>query len=245
MVINQRDHAIVSFDQRRAAFHPVTAVVISDSAEFADRCAVDVTAQHGVDVVTLRIMSHSGFEFTDKTDGVLHRSLGIGTEGPVAQAEMPPDEVNKRIEREEKLVANVACEREPLHPAAAGHHHVEFVTVNNQYPLACGGHMDCVLLNLDIPVGATEARHQFVVISRDVNYAGALAGFAENFLDHIVVLLWPVNCAPQRPDIDEIAHDVQRVEIGFAQKVQQRSGVATARAQVRVGNPRRPIAFRS
>src|SRR6476469_6795345 len=101
--------------------------------------------------------------------------------------------------------------------------------------------MDCVLLNLDIPVRTTEARDQFVVISRDVNYTCALTGFAQNFLDHIVVLLWPVNCPPQRPDINQVADDVQRVEISLAQKIQQRSGVAAARAQVRVGYPRGAI----
>src|SRR6476620_5935564 len=105
--------------------------------------------------------------------------------------------------------------------------------------------MNCVLLNLDIPVGTTEARHQFVVISRDVNYAGALAGFAQNFLDDVVVLLWPINCATQRPDIDQVAHDVQSIEIGLTQKVQKRGGVAAARTQVRVGNPRGAIALRS
>src|SRR5512132_1875537 len=98
--------------------------------------------------------------------------------------------------------------------------------------------MDCVLLDLDIPVGSTEARHQFVVISRDVNYTCALASFAQNFLDHVIVLLWPVNYPPQRPNIYKVSHDVERVEVGLAQKVQQRSGVAAARAKVRIGNPR-------
>src|SRR4029077_422273 len=105
--------------------------------------------------------------------------------------------------------------------------------------------MNCVLLNLDIPVGTTEARHQFVVISRDVNYARPLAGFAQNFLDDVVVLLGPINYATQRPDIDQVADDVQRIEIGLAQKIQKRSGVAAARAQMRVGDPRGAIALRS
>ena len=66
MVIDQRDHAVIAFDQSRAALHPVTTVVISDSAEFADRCAVDVPTQHRIDVIPLRVMRHSGFEFTDE-----------------------------------------------------------------------------------------------------------------------------------------------------------------------------------
>ena len=113
--------------------------------------------------------------------------------------------------------------------------------MNNQDAFPGSGHVDCALLDLDIPVGATEAGHQFVVISGDVNYAGALACFTQNFLDHVIVLLWPINSPPQRPNVDQVAHDVQRVEISLAQKVQQRSSVATARAQVRVGDPRRAI----
>ena len=55
---------------------------------------MDVSTQHGIDVVTLRVMRHSGLELTDEAHGVLYRSFGIRTEGPVAQAEMPPDKVN-------------------------------------------------------------------------------------------------------------------------------------------------------
>src|SRR4029453_9636300 len=103
--------------------------------------------------------------------------------------------------------------------------------------------MDCAFLDLDISVSPTEARHQFIVISRDVNYTCALAGLAQNFLDHVVMFLWPVNRSPQRPDVDHVAHDVERIEIGLAEKIQKRGGVAAARAQVRVGYPRRAIAL--
>src|SRR6266404_3677083 len=97
--------------------------------------------------------------------------------------------------------------------------------------------MNCPLLDLDIPIGPTEVDHELVVISRDVNDARAFARFAENFLDYVVVLLWPVNSTTQRPDIDEIAHDVQCLEIVLAQKVEQRGGVAATRTQVRIRDP--------
>src|SRR5215471_14353525 len=103
MVIHQSDHAIVAFDQRRAAFNPVTAIVIRDRAEFADRCAVDMPTQHGVHAIALCVMRNSGFELTDETYRVLHRSLGIRAERPVPQTETAPDKVDERIEREEKL----------------------------------------------------------------------------------------------------------------------------------------------
>src|SRR6186997_3244938 len=36
MVVDERDHAIVAFDQRCAALNPITAIVIRDRTEFAD-----------------------------------------------------------------------------------------------------------------------------------------------------------------------------------------------------------------
>src|SRR5215475_11948875 len=114
VIINHRDRAIIAFDQGRATLNPVTTVVISDSAEFAHGHAMDVSAQHGVHVIPLCVMRHSSFEFADKTHGILHSSLGIRAERPEAQAETTPDEVNKWIERKEKLVAEVTGKREPL-----------------------------------------------------------------------------------------------------------------------------------
>src|SRR5215468_6195057 len=98
MVIHQSDHAIVALHQCSAALNPVTAVVIGDRAEFADRCAVDVATQHRVHVIALRIMRHSGFEFSNETYGVLHGSLCIRAERPVTQTETAPDKVDERIE---------------------------------------------------------------------------------------------------------------------------------------------------
>src|SRR5262249_40520105 len=79
--------------------------------------------------------------------------------------------------------------------------------------------------------------HEFVVISRDVDDAGTLAGLAQDFLDDVVVLLRPINSATQRPDINEIPHYVERVEIVLAKKIEQRCGIAAPLAQIGVGDP--------
>src|ERR1700745_202327 len=105
MVINQRDHSIVAFDQCCATLDPVATIVISDLAEFANGCAVDVPAQHAIHMVTLRVMRHSRFEFANEAHRVLYGSLGIGAERPETQTETPPDKIDERIEREQKLVA--------------------------------------------------------------------------------------------------------------------------------------------
>ena len=104
--------------------------------------------------------------------------------------------------------------------------------------------MNCSLLDFDIAVNATEVGHQLVVIARDIDHMRAFARFAQNFLDHVVVLLGPVNSATQRPDIDQVADDVQSLEIVRAQEIEQRCGIAATRTQVRIGDPSGPITFR-
>src|SRR5215208_560094 len=101
--------------------------------------------------------------------------------------------------------------------------------------------MNGVLLDVDVSISTKKANHQFVVISRDINDTGTLAGLTQDFLDDIVMLLRPINSAAHRPDIDEITHNVKRIEIILAKKVEQCCGVTTARAQVRVGDPRSAI----
>src|ERR1043166_8489704 len=113
--------------------------------------------------------------------------------------------------------------------------------MNNQDALACGGHMNCVLFDFNVPINSAKAGYQFVVVSQDVNYACALACLAQDFLDDVVVLLRPVNSAPQGPDVDQVTDDVQRTKIMLPQEVQQRRSIATARSQVRVGDPRRAM----
>ena len=104
--------------------------------------------------------------------------------------------------------------------------------------------MNCPLFDLDVAVGATEVGHQLVVISRDLNYMRPFAGLTQKFLDHVVVLLRPVNSATQRPNINQVTHNVQRIEIVHAQKIEQRRGIAAARAQVRIGDPSGAITSR-
>ena len=100
--------------------------------------------------------------------------------------------------------------------------------------------MNGVLPDVDVSISTKEADHQFVVISRNVNYASALAGFAQDFLDDIVMLLGPINSAAQRPDIDQIAHDIKRFEIVFAQKIEEAGCPTGASTQMDIGNPGGP-----
>src|SRR5205807_6789465 len=120
--------AIVALHKCRAAFHPVTTVVICDVAELTDSGAMNVATEHGIYVIAFRIMRDSSFEFANEADGVFHPPLCIRAKRPVAQAEPSSDEIDERIQREQKLIANVTGECQPLHIL---HHRVQFVSMND------------------------------------------------------------------------------------------------------------------
>src|SRR5207244_12036559 len=70
-------------------------------------------------------------ESSDEAYRVLDAFLRVGAERPVTEAEPAAHEINRRIEREQEVVANVAREGEPLYVL---HHRVELVPVNNDHP---------------------------------------------------------------------------------------------------------------
>ena len=121
-------------------------------------------------------------------------------------------------------------------------HGVELVPVNNEHPASVRQAMNGMLLQDDITIGAIKFGEQIVVIPRDVNDACAFARLAQDFLHDVVVLLRPVNAAAQLPDVDQVAHHIERFEFVLAQEIEQRARVRAARAQMHVRDPRRPHA---
>ena len=83
------------------------------------------------------------------------------------------------------------------------------------------------------------------MVARDVDELGALAAFAQDLLDDVIVPLRPIARAAQAPDVDDVAHEVERFHLGLAQKPEHAFGVAAVRAQVEIGNPGGAIPVRS
>ena len=100
--------------------------------------------------------------------------------------------------------------------------------------------MNGALLDRDVAVNAVEIAEQLVVISRDINDPRPLARFAQDLLDHVVMLLRPVTAPAHLPDIDQIAHHVERLHFVLAQKIEQQRRITSARPEMHIGNPRRP-----
>src|SRR5437660_1464938 len=107
-------------------------------------------------------MRHSSFEFADEAHRVLHASLCVRAERPITQTEATSDEIDERIEREQKLVAKITSERQPFHVLNDG---IKLVAMNDQNAFARGGQVNCSLLDFDIAVSAAEVGNQLVVVS--------------------------------------------------------------------------------
>ena len=93
------DLTIEKFDQCRASFHPIAAVVVRDSADLPDCCAMDVSTQHRVHRVPLRVMYDCFLKFADETYRILYSLFGVSAQRPVAEPETAPDEIDQWIER--------------------------------------------------------------------------------------------------------------------------------------------------
>src|SRR5450756_2410282 len=68
--------AVLVFDQRRAAFHPVAAIHVADALLVANGRTVDVPADDALGAVTPRLGGERLFERADVIHGVLDLQLG-------------------------------------------------------------------------------------------------------------------------------------------------------------------------
>lgn len=97
---------------------------------------------------------------------------------------------------------------------------IKLVAMNNQEASRIRGPMERVFLNADVTVASEKLREKFIMVPGDDDHPGALPGFAQNFLQDVVVRLWPKHSPPHCPPIDEIADDVERLALVLTQKVQ-------------------------
>ena len=53
---------------------------------------------------------------------------------------------------------------------------------------------------------------------------------------------WPINSSPHLPGIDQVPHDVERLYLIIAKKIEEGGGFAAARSEMDIGNPGCPQA---
>src|SRR5581483_8219149 len=111
------------------------------------------------------------------------------------------------------------------------------VAVDDEEAAPVGGFMDRGFGDVDAAeMRAVIATQEFVVIAGNVDDAGALARFAQQFLYYVVMLLRPVPVGLQLPSIDDVAHQIDYVCVVIAEEIEEAFGLASPGAEMHVGD---------
>src|SRR5262249_11249716 len=81
---------------------------------------------------------------------------------------------------------------------------------------------------------STIVAQRLVMITGNKHELGAFARLAQELLQHVVVRLWPVDAAPDAPEVDDVADKVDAVCVVAAQEVEEGFGLTGLRAQMQV-----------
>src|SRR5260370_35624552 len=118
------------------------------------------------------------------------------------------------------------------------------MAVDHEHALTAYRFVDDIRLDRNVSVSSGECAHELVVISWDVNHRHALARFAQDLLNHVVVLLWPVAAKAQLPDVDQIGDYIKFFAIVIAQNLSSASAllvrVPKCTSEIQAARTRRP-----
>ena len=82
--------------------------------------------------------------------------------------------------------------------------------------------------------------HGLVVIAGNVDQVGAFAHFAQELLQHVVMGLRPIDAAPDAPEVDDIADQINLGRFVAAQEIEEGFGLTSFGAEMNVGNKQAP-----
>ena len=221
-------------DQRRAALDPVAAVVISGRINIADHGNVDVPANNPLDFRIICKTHDALLEFADVIDCAFDFPFRVSAERPVTEAKAATDEIDGRIQLQQKLIADIPDMGEPLRALDDG---IEFMAVDDEQAATVGGGVNGAGLDGDVAEIVVIRGDELVVIPRDVNKTRAFAGDAEELLDDVVMRLRPVKTTAEAPDINEVADDVEGFKFPLSQEIEQRFSLRASCAEMNVRNP--------
>ena len=138
-----------------------------------------------------------------------------------------------------QLVAAVAEEGQPL---GIAHDDIELVAVDHEIAPPVGGGVHGLVLDLDAAeVGTAVLAQRLVVVAGYEHDARALARLAQQLLDDVVVRLRPDGAAPDPPEVDDVAHEVDGLGVVFLQEIEQQIGLRCPRPQMHVRDKQRAI----
>jgi len=121
---------------------------------------------------------------------------------------------------------------------------VEEIAVDDPQTLARERGVEGFAAHVDVTESeVAELSRSFVMIAGNVDHLRAFAGFAQHFLDHVVVRLRPEPAFAELPSIDDVTDQIEVLRIVMAQKIEQIVRLAAAGAEMDIGQPDGPVAM--
>ena len=128
MEVHQFNLTVKIFNQRRAAFHPIAGIQINDVANVPDFRAMDVAANHALDILFPRRLHDRVFVIAHIFDRRLGFVFQISGERPIPETEPAPDAIEMEIKVQNPIVKPGA---DAVEQTVEIHDPIELVTVQN------------------------------------------------------------------------------------------------------------------
>ena len=183
-------------------------------------------------------MHHRLLESADEVHDILHLGFHVGAQGPVASAEDPPEKIHGAVQLHQDVITNIPDVGQPTHVL---HDRVELMAVGNEETATVDRGMESARLDMNVRVVTREIGDPLIMVPGDIDDLRALAALAEDFLDHIAVLLCPEDAALHGPDIDQVADDIEGVAFKRSQESKEGRRLTAARAKMDIRDPDAPV----
>jgi len=95
-------------------------------------------------------------------------------------------------------------------PTGMLNHIVEQIAMYNPQAFAIGRLMDIILPDRDLTqIIAKIMTGSFIMSARDIDHAGAVTRFSQQFLNDVIMFLWPVEALFQLPAVNNITNQIE------------------------------------
>ena len=235
---HQSQGAVLFFDERSEALHPVAVVGVDHAVALEQRCPMDMPADDAIQAAATGIAQTRVDESRDVALGGAALALEEFRQRPVAQAGAAAQPVEPLVAGENPVVQPVA---EFFLQVAEMSHGIVVVAMDDQQASA-------IRSDVDRPTPHTHGRHRqsaevperAIMIAGDIDDLGAGPAQRMQAFDHPVFGSAPVRAALSHPpQIDDVADQIQPLAVQPGQEIRQFGGVAVRGAQMQIGQEHR------
>ena len=118
---------------------------------------------------------------------------------------------------------------------------IELIAVHDEVALAVRPLVDCCIHDVDTAeIMPDVIAHEFVVIARNIDDLDAFMDAFQQLADDIVVRFRPIPAGFQPPAVDDIADQIDRIDVAMLEEIEQEACLATFCSQMQIGQEECP-----